>query len=48
VTTEGAREHIDRLAKKYLGQDTYPWASPHKRRLKVVIQPARVDWYGFE
>lgn len=48
ITTEGAREHIDRLAKKYLGQDTYPWASPSKRRLKVVIQPAHVDWYGFE
>lgn len=48
VTTEGAREQIDELAKKYLGEDEYPWANPDKRRLKVVIQPAHVDSSGFE
>jgi PPOX class probable F420-dependent enzyme len=48
ITTEGAREQIDKLAKKYLGEDEYPWASPDKRRLKVSIQPAHVDSSGFE
>jgi PPOX class probable F420-dependent enzyme len=48
VTTEGAREQIDRLAKKYIGEDRYPWASPDKRRLKVLIRPAHVDSSGFE
>ena len=48
ITTEGAREQIDRLAKKYLGEDEYPWANPDKRRLKVLIQPAHVDSSGFD
>ena len=48
VTTEGAREQIDTLAKKYLGEDEYPWANPDKRRLKVVIEPAHVDSSGFD
>ena len=25
-TEEGARQHIDRLAQKYLGKERYPWA----------------------
>ena len=48
VTTEGAREQIDTLAKKYLGEDEYPWASPDKKRLKVLIRPAHVDSSGFD
>ena len=48
VTTEGAREQIDELAKKYLGKDEYPWANPDKRRLKVVIEPTHVDSSGFD
>jgi PPOX class probable F420-dependent enzyme len=48
ITTEGAREQIDRLAKKYLGEEKHPWASPDKRRLKVLVQPAHVDSSGFD
>ena len=48
ITTESAREQIDKLAKKYLGQDEYPWANPDKRRLKVRIEPAHVDSSGFD
>lgn len=40
ITTEGADEHIDRLTKKYLGLDTYPWRKPGERR---VILRIRVD-----
>ncbi|GAA3735703.1 PPOX class F420-dependent oxidoreductase [Micromonospora maritima] len=37
--TEGADEHIDRLAKKYLGQDTYPWRRPGEERVVVRVTP---------
>ena len=42
MTTEGAEAHIDRLAKKYLGKDTYPWHTPDQQRVKVTIEPERV------
>jgi len=41
-THEGADEHIDRLAKKYLGLDTYPYRQPGERRVKVAVQPEQV------
>jgi hypothetical protein len=31
--SEGADEHIDRLAKKYLGMDKYPFVRQTKREL---------------
>src|SRR5205085_2216460 len=34
ATREGADEHIDHLAKKYLGQDTYPYRRPGEQRIK--------------
>ncbi|MFE9694214.1 PPOX class F420-dependent oxidoreductase [Micromonospora sp. NPDC005806] len=37
--TEGADEHIDRMAKKYLGQDKYPFAQPGEERVIVRITP---------
>ncbi|MET9302234.1 PPOX class F420-dependent oxidoreductase [Micromonospora aurantiaca] len=37
--TEGADEHIDRMAKKYLGQDTYPWRRPGEERVIVRVTP---------
>jgi len=48
ITTEGAKEQIDKLAKKYLGKDTYPGHDPEKKRLKVLIRPAYVDSSGFD
>jgi PPOX class probable F420-dependent enzyme len=41
-TLEGADDHVDRLAKKYLGQDTYPFRQPGERRVKFLIAPGRV------
>jgi PPOX class probable F420-dependent enzyme len=38
-TTEGADEHIDRLAKKYLGVDEYPYRNPDEQRITYVIEP---------
>lgn len=42
VRAEGADEGIDRLAKKYLDQERYPWRAPDEQRLTLVIQPERV------
>lgn len=39
---EGADEHIDALAKKYLGQDEYPFRQPGEKRVKFLIRPERV------
>jgi PPOX class probable F420-dependent enzyme len=41
-TTEGADEHINQLAKKYIGQDEYPYRQPGEQRIKFVIEPQHV------
>ena len=48
VTTEGADAQIDKLAKKYLGEDEYPWRNPAETRVSVRIHPKHVDSYGFD
>jgi PPOX class probable F420-dependent enzyme len=48
LTEEGADEQIDKLAKKYLGQDQYPWRKPTEQRVKVRITPEKVDSSGFD
>lgn len=47
LTEAGADEQIDKLAKKYLGKDEYPWRNPEEQRVKVVIEPEKVDASGF-
>ena len=47
VTEEGADAQIDKLAKKYLGKDEYPWRNPEETRVKVLIEPEKVDASGF-
>jgi PPOX class probable F420-dependent enzyme len=42
-THEGADAHIDSLAKKYLGVDTYPYRQPGEQRVKVAVQPEQVS-----
>jgi PPOX class probable F420-dependent enzyme len=48
LTEEGADEQIDKLAKKYLGKDEYPWRKPEETRVKVLIEPEKVDSSGFD
>ncbi|HSS81300.1 MAG TPA: PPOX class F420-dependent oxidoreductase [Gaiellaceae bacterium] len=48
LTTDGADGQIDRLAKKYLGQDEYPWRNPEEERITVRITPQHVDASGFD
>jgi PPOX class probable F420-dependent enzyme len=44
ITETGAREHIDSLAKKYLGKDKYP--VPNEVRVIYKIKPERVSTMG--
>ncbi len=39
LVEEGADEHIDALARKYLGADTYPFRSPDEERVIVRLVP---------
>jgi PPOX class probable F420-dependent enzyme len=43
VTKAGADAHIDAMAKKYLGQDKYPFGLPGEERIIVEIEPERVQ-----
>jgi PPOX class probable F420-dependent enzyme len=42
IIHEGADELIDKLAKKYLGQDRYPYRQPGEQRVILVIEPEHV------
>jgi PPOX class probable F420-dependent enzyme len=42
VTGDPAEQHIDKLAKKYLGKDKYPGRAPGERRIILKIKPEHV------
>jgi PPOX class probable F420-dependent enzyme len=46
MTEQGADAHIDALAKKYIGQDRYPWRKPGEVRVTVKIAPESVQGMG--
>lgn len=46
VTEKGAKEHIDKMAKKYLGADKYPFAQPGEVRVLYKIQPEHTTYMG--
>ena len=48
VNNEGAVEQIDRLAKKYLNQDTYPFHRPDQVRTTTKIAPDKINEIGLE
>jgi PPOX class probable F420-dependent enzyme len=48
VSNEGAVEQIDRLAKKYLNQDTYPFHRPDQVRTTIEIAPDKINEIGLE
>ena len=41
-TRRGADEHINKMAKKYLGMDKYPFKMPGEQRILLRIQPDKV------
>ena len=44
---EGADAQIDKLAKKYLDADSYPFRKDGERRVRVPITPERIEAHGF-
>jgi PPOX class probable F420-dependent enzyme len=45
-THDGADDHIDAMAKKYLGQDTYPFRQPGEQRVIIKVDPEDVHVWG--
>ena len=48
LVDEGADAQIDKLAKKYLDADTYPFRKAEEQRVRVPITPEKVEAHGFE
>ncbi len=46
ITEEGAGEHIDRMAKKYLGVDKYPHLAVNEVRVLYRVEPLHVTFMG--
>ena len=46
MTEKGGDAHIDKMAKKYLGKDTYPFRQPGEVRIVVKIVPDKVHTNG--
>lgn len=46
VTEQGADDHIDRMAKKYIGEDKYPGREPGEVRVMYKIAPERFSSMG--
>lgn len=46
VTEQGARDHINKMAKKYLGEDVYTYGPPDEVRVIYRIQPERFSSMG--
>jgi hypothetical protein len=46
MTQEGADAHIDKMAKKYLGVDKYPYRQPTETRVIYKIQPEHTTMMG--
>jgi PPOX class probable F420-dependent enzyme len=46
VAEAGADDHIDKLAKRFLGVDKYPFRRPGEKRLIVRVKVDRIGGYG--
>ncbi|MEV6766053.1 PPOX class F420-dependent oxidoreductase [Streptomyces sp. NPDC051105] len=42
VEGEEAERSMDRLTRKYIGEDRYPWLLPGERRVMLLIEPVKV------
>lgn len=40
------RRFVNSMAKKYLGQDTYPWDQPGDERVIIVVEPEHTTHMG--
>ena len=48
ITTAGADQLIDHLAKKYLNEDIYPFRQPEDVRITLKILPEKINEIGLE
>ena len=46
VTETGADDHIDVLARKYIGEEKYPWRQPGEERVMYEIEPQSASGMG--
>jgi len=46
ITENGADAHIDKMAKKYLGADKYPYRQPGEVRVLYKIAPEKYSSMG--
>ncbi len=42
ISGDAAEEHIDKLAKKYIGKDKFPGRSPGEKRVLFKIKPEKI------
>ncbi len=45
LSQDGADEHIDKLAKKYMGVDSYPYRTAEEVRVIVRVAPSKVTHF---
>ncbi len=48
ITTDGADAHIDQLAQKYLGVQTYPYHNPQETRIILKIAADKINAQGLD
>jgi len=46
ITEDGASQHIDKMAKKYMGVDKYPYSQPGEVRVLYKIRPEHTTVMG--
>ena len=46
ITEDGADQHIDKMAKKYMGVDRYPYRQPGEVRVLYKIKPEHASHMG--
>ena len=46
ITEQGADKHIDKMAKKYLDKDKYPFSQPGEVRVLYKIRPEHTTTMG--
>jgi len=46
IEDDADKAFIDSMAKKYLGQDRYPWSPPGEQRVVVVVEPEHTTHMG--
>src|SRR3989442_9732415 len=46
ITEDGADAHIDKLAKRFLGADKYPYRQPGEKRGIVRVKPEKIGGFA--